>query len=1017
MADISNIIKKFSIQKKLMADNKLSASFSYPSFVEININDYIDIAGERYFVLRPPTVKKGATQYEYQLTLEGHIYRLLRKIYLLDGKKRFTINGNLEYFIDLLITNINSTQSGWVKGTFPITQNKTLTFTGVDCRSVLNTLATEFDVEFDVVGQTINFATKISNPTGHVFEYGAGKGLYELSRGNVDNRETVTRVYGFGGSRNLPKNYRLGANELVFESKYLEDTSKVAEIIEGEYTNEDIYPRFEGQLSYVSTDFLTVRCPSMDFNLLNQLNEGQEAKVVFKAGDLEGKEFRILSNSYNDSTKEFKIIAEIDEFGNTFPNAVFKPVIGDVITFIDIHMPQSYVDNAEAELQAATQEYLNENSSVRVSYRLELDNRFLTKYGILPAPGDVVRVVDKYDYLATDFDGNIFTDFDDSEFLISNVLVDQLIRISEINYTYENGVMTIASALISDYISISASQRLITQTLDSKINIENNKTQSVERARENALANRQLKDLVFDPDGYFDNNNIKPRSIETLLLSVGAVSSNFLLRGVTISANYLGDENHFKASAGILEHLEIARSDSGKQWAMTELNQTGLNPSEFYYLYAKCSKTSNAGVWELSTSQITADQPNDYYFSVGILYDVQNGFRHSTFTYGTTLINGGEITTGVIKSIDGSNYFNLNTGQINFGNSSSYIHFNPTVGVWDFKNVTIKTSNDNTKILGSSLQYRGPWNATYQYLNNEYLQDVAKVGSAFYAYIGANNQTAPIPPNATYWEVVNSFSNIATELLLAEQAVIENAIVRTLKTAESGRRVEVNIGKTNKISVYDVDNDESILIDDNLSVGTTNLTSGIRLQKGNGFAQITPEGVSAVKAGTYIANEEADLVNASLLGLGQALNQNTGIIAGLYARATNQGGSAPIYAAYLDGDTKTDGLVLSPHIYNVSSDFQLLNSYTVHVIQASVEDVHIFLPALNVVPDGKVVIVTTINFRNAQIYASASAPINDRNGAIQTTGRWASNSFQSAGDTMTFIKINDRWISLGVINW
>ena len=69
-------------------------------------------------------------------------------------------------------------------------------------------------------------------------------------------------------------------------------------------------------------------------------------------------------------------------------------------------------------------------------------------------------------------------------------------------------------------------------------------------------------------------------------------------------------------------------------------------------------------------------------------------------------------------------------------------------------------------------------------------------------------------PNATdsqYWmEFQGQYANIATGLLFTEQAIIENATIRSLKTADEGERIET-VG--NQLTAYDSDNIQRVMID------------------------------------------------------------------------------------------------------------------------------------------------------------------------------------------------------------
>lgn len=862
------------ITKKLMANNKLAISFSIPKLEDFAVGTFLDVDGERYYLNRPAVIEKGGKDiWKYSLSLEADSYLLLRKRFLFGGSRKFSILGNLEFFIDLIISNINETYPTWTKGNIDTTENKTLSFDSVDCRGALNQIAKEFEVEFDIINRVITAKKQVGQYVGYTFEYGKGKGLYQLTRKNVDSKETVTRVYGFGSSKNLPSDY--GQTELTFAEKYVEDFSEFSDIIEADYVNEDIFPSFTGAVTAVTPDWLTITVPSMDFNLLNQLNAGQEAKVVCRSGDMLGREFVIKENSYNDATKTFTLIADTDESGTTFPNDSMHIRIGDTITFVDIHMPQSYVDEAEAKLKTKTREFLEQNKSVRVVYDLTLDPRYLSRNNITLKPGDIVTIID--------------ADFG----------IHRNIRLSATTKVQANSLMTSFKATISDFVPISQQNRLIAKTIENTKRTEIVNSSNIELARKNTLKNRLLQDRLFDTDDFFDTDNIKPLSINTSFLSVGAKSQNFQLDNCKFEANYLADENRFVASAGVLRHLEVS-GDAGKNWTISSLDQSGLKSSSFYYLYAKCSKTTDAGVWVLSTSQEQADQTNYYYFLVGILYEVINGFRQSSFTYGSTYINGRTITTGRIVSIDGQNYFDLDSGQFKIGDSTSSLDWNVTRSgqltlkgalvqnpegstsglpvfrgaysggttyyrddrvtyngeTWRYINATPSSGNTPTEgvywtieaakgDIGASPVYQGDYNNGKTYYGNSTRVDIVKYSGAYYvARADAGTFSGVLPTDKSRWKSFGaSFDSVATSLLFATLAYIENLGVRNLKTSDSGQRVEITAGD-NSIKFYDSNGHEKVSISDSISgvsVGIRLTDAIMMLDKPNFRTTIRPE--------------------------------------------------------------------------------------------------------------------------------------------------------------------------------
>ena len=91
---------------------------------------------------------------------------------------------------------------------------------------------------------------------------------------------------------------------------------------------------------------------------------------------------------------------------------------------------------------------------------------------------------------------------------------------------------------------------------------------------------------------------------------------------------------------------------------------------------------------------------------------------------------------------------------------------------------------------GPGIVYRGVFSSGVVYYNNSLRRDVVKYGSTYYIYKGTNAASAAW--NAANWESFGAqFTSVATDLLLAQLAYIENLGVKNLRTSPSGQRVEI----------------------------------------------------------------------------------------------------------------------------------------------------------------------------------------------------------------------------------
>ena len=136
----------------------------------------------------------------------------------------------------------------------------------------------------------------------------------------------------------------------------------------------------------------------------------------------------------------------------------------------------------------------------------------------------------------------------------------------------------------------------ITRVLSNQLELQNSiaierfdRSVQYNHVRRNLRNIEELKDVIFDPDGYFDTDKIKPLSIETGMLSIGTKGQQFIIRNLLIEANFDSNPNKIKCGNGTLVHFTLG--DSVKEWNLTE-NIAVLNATKtYYYIYAKCAKT------------------------------------------------------------------------------------------------------------------------------------------------------------------------------------------------------------------------------------------------------------------------------------------------------------------------------------------------------------------------------------------------------------------------------------------
>jgi len=628
------------LRRVLNGEDTIILSFNHDSFTEVRPGDYITWEGITYTVKQAPEFRKiSARSYHYEIKFEGPYKALDEAMFLLDSEGEFDMTGKAEDFIDLMVTNLNRVHGGgaYSKGSVDATDFKNLTFTNETSLNVLQRLCTEFELEYSFsAGIEINLVDRVGNSSGLNLEY--HDGLRNIRRSKVSEKDIVTRLYAYGAEKNISNSY--GAKRLhlpvgTYPNRYIEDGTANYGIREAVKFFDDIYPHFEGAVTSSSANNKVIDT-AINFNLNDYLIEGLTAKIVFRTGDLAGYEFEI--SSFNNSTKEVTFNTYTDETGLEMPSDDFNPGVGDEFTFVDISMPSTYIENSEVDLAIKALQYLAQMSSPNVKYEVDVDWHNLQSRGVSLDVGDLVMITD--------------------EELASGGLEFRILELSQSLANPYKYSITIGEHILVGYLSRVSTER---EKLKREVVIQ--KRDLTKAIRRKYVAVDELQDLIFDTDGYFDPEKIKPLSIETSMLTVGNKSTQLALVGILAQPNYQGNGNYLKLSTGSLIHFTIEAT--AQTWTISvEYTTTVLASASAYYIYVRCSKVTSTATWLVVTAQYSVD-PDDgfYYFLVGILSSVIDDTRRISWLYGQTTMNGGFIRTGRIESLDGETYIDLDSGD------------------------------------------------------------------------------------------------------------------------------------------------------------------------------------------------------------------------------------------------------------------------------------------------------------------------------------------------------------------
>lgn len=652
--------------KQLLGRDDILLTVECSAPLNLPLGTKLVFGGEVYTLnVMPKDEKTGNRMYSYDLLFEAGYYDLTRAPFLdVDAtgyyrSAEFDVMGDLSFFAHMICNaaNLQFGAGSWIVGSVADSETKDLAFNNVSVLGALQQICAEFKIEFEVeylpAGTKRLSIKKIGSLKSVPFEYGYGYGATKITRTSVNDTRVINRVYPYGSSENLPYGYRNHSNRLRIGNPgfdFIDNVESIEAIgVHAASQNFDsIKPERIGTVTGLVEGGLGFIDDQMPFDLNEKVGEdtkylvpGKAAKITFQTGGLAGRQYDL--KSYDHTTKKFEIIEVKDENGLATPS--IEPFVihtGDKYIMSDISFPESYVADAEARLRTEGQKFLDDNDSIMVAYGVEIDPEYIEGFigdteTSLFFPGDTVPIKD----IELDIDKTIRITA-----LTRNVLDPR-------EYSLE-----LADSHDINYIKRNVIDRREIETIKRIYDLRNPM-----RAKMNWRTNQELLSMVFDTEGQYYSDKIKPLSIETTMLSVGAKSQQFILN-LVMEPNYAGNYNSVKVNAGRLVHYTI--EPTIRTWEISE-QAVGLSDDNAYYIYARCLKSGDTGTILFSTEQLTVNADGQYYhFLLGVLHspDPLLFVRWINLTYGATTINGRFIKTGMIMSANGEVFFDLDSGII-----------------------------------------------------------------------------------------------------------------------------------------------------------------------------------------------------------------------------------------------------------------------------------------------------------------------------------------------------------------
>lgn len=383
--------------KEIHSDNVLSLSFTLFGRIELDVNDYVDFEGERYWLTEKyrPT-QKSNQEWEYNVKLYG-IESLIKRFLVLktvDGENEpvFSLTAPARTHVAMIVEciNLGMGTTDWKVGEVADTGNIIIDYEGTYCNEGLKKVAEAAGTEWWFDGMTVNVCRC---EHGEELALGYGNGILSIEPGTADNVKFYTRLFPTGSTRNIdPSRYGHSRLQLPGGIKYVDvNTDKYGIIHHYEQDAfSHIYPKRIGTISSVRSEEVTdedgnpftvyyFKDSGLDFDPNSYEIAGLVKQVTFQNGELNGREFEV---NFNSETREFEIITiwPYDD-GTQLPGGSLVPESGDEYIVWNIRMPDEYYPIAEAEYLAAVNEY-NAAHGVDVSvYKCPTDHVWVEDNG------------------------------------------------------------------------------------------------------------------------------------------------------------------------------------------------------------------------------------------------------------------------------------------------------------------------------------------------------------------------------------------------------------------------------------------------------------------------------------------------------------------------------------------------------------------------------------------------------------------------------------------------------------
>lgn len=391
----------------IQEESVLALSFTAFECVTLEVYDYADFLGRRYWILERYQPKMNCdSEWSYSVQLSG-VEGLTTQVLMVnpddDDNPILTLTAPAREHAALIIANMNRKMgtTEWKVGEVVVSEYIDIEYTGKYASDALSELSSAAGTEWWFDGMTLNISRcEFGEPVP--LSYGDGL-IGGIERSMADGVKFFTRLFPVGSSRNIdPDRYGHARLQLPDGAKYVEQDTHLGII---EYFEQEafdaIYPRRIGTVGAVRSEERTsddgspftvwyFTDPDIPFDPNQYEIGGLVKRVTFQTGELRGREFEV---NYDSEKKEFEIITQWPYDNDMqLPSEPLVPAPGNEYVLWNISMPDSYYPAAEQEFKTAVDTFMADSRKDISVFQASTDFTVVDKRNLDLKPGQRIRL-------------------------------------------------------------------------------------------------------------------------------------------------------------------------------------------------------------------------------------------------------------------------------------------------------------------------------------------------------------------------------------------------------------------------------------------------------------------------------------------------------------------------------------------------------------------------------------------------------------------------------------------------